>query len=67
MDHHGNPDGTILTDGVLLPPWTALPVQVCEGCDAAVLVSPGPDFTFLIADHQPGCPRHAELTTRRTS
>src|SRR5437867_3621622 len=50
-----DPDSTILTNGVLLPPRTRLPVQVCEGCDPEVLVSPGPEFTFLIADHQPGC------------
>ncbi len=62
-----DPDSTILTNGVLLPPRTRLSVQVCEGCDPEVLMSPGPDFTFLIADHQPGCARYAELAARRTS
>ena len=64
QDYHGDPDGPILTDGVMYPPGTELPVLVCEGCDPEVIIAPGPEFVFLIASHQPGCARYAELARR---
>jgi hypothetical protein len=67
LDYHGDPDGPILTDARLFPPGSDLPVQVCEGCDPEVIIAPGPEFTFLIANHQRGCPRYAELAERLAS
>jgi hypothetical protein len=65
-DYHGSPDGPILTDGVMHAPG-CVPVQVCSACDVEVVVASDPAFTFLIADHQPGCPRYAELAERLAS
>lgn len=66
-DYHGDQDGPVLTDGQMFLPGSELPVQVCTTCDVEVIVASGPEFTFLIADHRPGCGRYAELASRRTS
>lgn len=65
-DYHGDPDGPILTDGQMHRPG-CVPAQVCSACDVEVVVAIDPAFTFLIADHRPGCPRYAELAERLAS
>lgn len=63
----GFPDCTVLSDGRVFAPGSQPPVTVCTGCDPAVLVVPGGDFTWLIADHEPGCDRYAMLDGLRAS
>ena len=65
VDYH-NGQSPILTDGIMHAPG-CVPAQVCEGCNSEVIVATDPRFTFLIANHQPGCPRYAELAERLAS
>lgn len=66
LDYHGDPDGPILTDGQMHQPG-CVPELVCAGCDPEVIVAADPRFTFLIASHQRGCDRYAELVRRLAS
>lgn len=55
----------ILTTGELTEPAEDAFIDACTGCDPAVYCTPGPLFTRMIVEHQPGCPVWADVQSRR--